>query len=120
MVILPELVLLAGALAFFVISLGKAPDEKLVRSTALLVGFATFAAACLAFRAQDTLFHGAYVVDRFSQLFKLLIGFALALLLTFSRNHKDIESRVRPEYFMFQMLSVLGLMMMVSAVELIL
>ena len=120
MVILPELVLLAGALAFFVISLGKAPDEKLVRSTALLVGFATFAAACLAFRAQDSLFHGAYVVDRFSQLFKLLIGFALALLLTFSRNHKDIESRVRPEYFMFQMLSVLGLMMMVSAVELIL
>ena len=77
MVILPELVLLAGALAFFVISLGKAPDEKLVRSTALLVGFATFAAACLAFRAQDSLFHGAYVVDRFSQLFKLLIGFAL-------------------------------------------
>lgn len=120
MVILPELVLLAGALAFFVISLSKAPDEKLVRSTALLVGFATFAAACLAFRAQDTLFHGAYVVDRFSQLFKLLIGFALSLLLAFSRNHKDIESRVRPEYFMFQMLSVLGLMMMVSAVELIL
>ena len=64
MVILPELVLLAGALAFFVISLGKAPDEKLVRSTALLVGFATFAAACLAFRAQDSLFHGALLIRK--------------------------------------------------------
>ena len=57
MVILPELVLLAGALAFFVISLGKAPEDKLVRSTALLVGFATFAAAVLAFNSQGTLFH---------------------------------------------------------------
>lgn len=120
MVILPELVLLAGALAFFVISLGKAPDEKLVRFTAILFGGATFVAACLAFHAQDTLFHGAYAIDQFSQLFKLLIAFSFALLLVFACNHKDIESRVRPEYFLFQMLSVLGLMLLVSSVELIL
>ena len=120
MVILPELVLLAGVLAFFVISLGKAPDEKTVRFTAMLFGGATLIAACLAFRAEATLFHGAYAVDRFSQLFKLLIAFAFALLLVFARNHKDIESRVRPEYHMFQLLSVLGLMLLVSSVELIL
>lgn len=119
MVILPELVLLAGALAFFLISLGKEPAATAVKTTAIVTGLATFLAACLAFRSQATLFYGVYAIDQFSQLFKLLIAGAYLLLLLATPNLKDINLRVRPEYYLFQVLSVLGLMLLVSSVELI-
>ena len=119
MVILPELVLLIGALAFFVISLGKMPNPQVAKFTALSFGFATFLAACLSFHSQATLFYGVYAVDQYSQLFKILIGFSLAMLLVVGQNLKGIADRVRPEYYLFLLLSVLGLMMLVSSVELI-
>lgn len=119
MVILPELVLLTGALAFFVVSLGKTPDRSVVKFTALFFGLATFIAACLSFQSQATLFYGVYAVDQYSQMFKVLIGFSLAILLVAGQNLKGIEVSVRAEYYLFLLLSVLGLMMLVSSVELI-
>jgi len=119
MVILPELVLLTGALAFFVVSLGKTPDRNVVKFTALFFGLATFIAACLSFQSQATLFYGVYAVDQYSQMFKVLIGFSLAILLVAGQNLKGIEVSVRAEYYLFLLLSVLGLMMLVSSVELI-
>lgn len=119
MAIFPEMILLAGALTFFVLSLGKKPDPNTVRRVALLTGWATFAAVCLAFRSQAGLFAGAYLVDQFSQLFKLLISLALVLQLLSGQQLKDILHDIRPEYYLFQILSVLGLMMLVSSVELI-
>jgi NADH-quinone oxidoreductase subunit N len=119
MVILPELVLLTGALAFFVISLGKTSDGRAAKFTALFFGFATFIATCLSFQSQGLLFYGAYAVDQYSQLFKVLIGFSLALLMVSGQNLKGVRNSIRPEYYMFLLLSVLGLMMLVSSVELI-
>jgi len=119
MVILPELVLLTGALAFFVVSLAKTPDPQVAKFIALFFGFATFLATCLCFHSQATLFYGVYVVDQYSQLFKILIGFSLAILLVAGQYLKGIADRVRPEYYLFLLLSVLGLMMLVSSVELI-
>lgn len=119
MSILPELVLLAGTLAFFLISLGKSPADQLIKTTAIVTGTATFLAACLTFRSQASLFDGAYAIDQFSQLFKVLIAGSYLLLLLATHNLKDIRLQVKPEYFMFQLLSVLGLMLLVSSVELI-
>lgn len=119
MVIFPELVLVAGALAFFVVSLSKAPDQNFIRYLAIFFGFATFVATCFSFSAQGVLFYGSYVVDQYSQLFKVLIGCSLAFLLVFGQNLRGIAPGIRPEYNMFLMLSVLGLMIMVSSVELI-
>ncbi len=119
MVILPELVLLTGALAFFVISLGNTSDGRAAKFTALFFGFATFIATCLSFQSQGLLFYGSYAVDQYSQLFKVLIGFSLALLMISGQNLKGVRNSIRPEYYMFLLLSVLGLMMLVSSVELI-
>ncbi|MBM9538015.1 NADH-quinone oxidoreductase subunit N [Desulfobulbus alkaliphilus] len=119
MVIFPELVLVAGALAFFAVSLSKTPDQNVIKYLAIFFGIATFAAACFSFSAQGILFHGTYVVDQYSQVFKVLIGCSLAFLLVFGHNPRGIAPRMRPEYYMFLMLSVLGLMIMVSSVELI-
>jgi NADH-quinone oxidoreductase subunit N len=117
MVILPELVLLAGALALFIVSLGKTPAAA--KSVALAFGFAAFAATLLSFHSQGSLFYGVYAVDQYSQLFKVMIGFALALLLISGQNLKGVSESVRPEYYLFLFLSVLGLMMLVSSVELL-
>jgi NADH-quinone oxidoreductase subunit N len=118
MVILPELVLIAGALALFLVSLGKNQSEQKIKSVAILFGLGTFAATLLAFHEQATLFYGAYAVDQYSQLFKVMIGAGLAIFLLFSQNLKAIDCKVRPEYYMFLLLSVLGLMMLVSSIEL--
>ncbi|MGE4400636.1 MAG: NADH-quinone oxidoreductase subunit N [Desulfobulbus sp.] len=118
MVILPELVLIAGALALFLVSLAKNVPEQTVKSVAIAFGLGTFAGTLLAFNEHATLFYGAYAVDQYSQLFKVMIGAALAIFLVFSHNLKAIELRIRPEYYMFLLLSVLGLMMLVSSVEL--
>lgn len=119
MVLLPELVLAAGALALFLVSLAKAPSVQTVKSVAIIFGLATFASTLLAFQSQGSLFYGAYAVDQYSQLFKVMIGFSLAALLIFGQNLKGISPDVRPEYYLFLLLSVLGLMMLVSSVELI-
>ncbi len=119
MVILPELVLLAGALALFLVSLDTTPSKQAAKSVAIVFGIATFAATLLSFQAQGTLFYGVYEVDQYSQLFKVMIGFSLSLLLILGQNLKGISPSVRPEYYLFLFLSVLGLMMLVSSVELL-
>ena len=119
MVILPELALAVGALALFFVSLSKTPSAQTAKAVAMVFGLATFAATLLAFQSQGSLFYGAYAVDQYSQLFKVLIGFSLSLLLVFGQNLKGIDPDIRPEYYLFLLLSALGLMLLVSSVELI-
>jgi len=119
MAILPELTLLTGAAAFFVLSLYRQIDSAQLKNTAVCFGFLTFIASLIAFKAEASLFFASYEVDLYSQLFKLMIGFGLAIALVFGQHLKDIDESVRPEYYMFLFLSALGLMMLVSSVELI-
>jgi len=119
MVILPELVLVVGALALFMVSLAKVPSQHLIKSVALAFGIATFVATLLSFQANGILFYGVYAVDQYSQLFKVMIGFSLAIALIFGQHLKGISPGVHAEYYFFLFLGVLGLMMLVSSVELI-
>lgn len=119
MVILPELVLVVGALTLFTVSLAKEPSQRLTKSAALVFGIATFVATLLSFQAKGILFYEVYAVDQFSQLFKVMIGFSLAVALIFGQNLKGISPIVHAEYYLFLLLGVLGLMMLVSSVELI-
>ncbi len=119
MAILPELVLTTGALFYFVVSLFKTPDIRLQQLSCMVIGLLTFITVCLTFSQQSMLFYGSYSVDSYSQMFKLLISFAFTIVVIFGQNLKGISDEVRPEYTMFLLLSVLGLMMLVSSVELI-
>ncbi len=65
------------------------------------------------------LFYKAYRVDLFSQTFKCLISLGLFLVIVLGQKFKSIEERLQPEFFMFLCLSALGLMLMVSSVELL-
>jgi NADH-quinone oxidoreductase subunit N len=115
---LPELVLLAGALALFVVTLGEA-RTTLARTVALLTACATLVAGVLALGTQADLFTGAYRVDLFSQLLKLVFAFGYACILLLSGDLPDIRGEIKPEYYLFLTLSIIGLVMLVSCVDVI-
>lgn len=119
MAILPELVLLTGATAFFVLSLFKQLEFSQVKNAAVCFGVVAFIGALIGLDDQALIFYGSYQVDLYSQLFKLMISFAVVIALIFGQHMKDIDESVRPEYYMFLFTSALGLMMVVSSVELI-
>lgn len=119
MAILPELMLLLGATAFFVLSLFNQLDFNQVKNAVICFGVVTFIAALISLNSQATMFYGSYEIDLFSQVFKLMISFGVAIVLIFGKNLKDIDESDRPEYYLFLFLSALGLMMVVSSVELI-
>ncbi len=119
MAILPELVLLTAALAFFALSLFTKLEFTQVKNSAICFGVLAIVASLVNFNSQATLFFGSYEIDPYSQLFKLMICFGLTIVLIFGQDLKDIEESVRPEYYMFLFLSALGLVMLVSSVELV-
>ncbi len=115
---LPELVLLAGALTLFVISLGEMRFRQAQRA-AVATAAATILACVVALGQNALLFDGAYRVDAFSQVLKLVFAIGFLLILLGSGDLSDIREDVKPEYFLFLSISVVGLTMLVSCVELI-
>ena len=118
MAFLPELALLAGMLVLFVICLGDA-HARAARLAALLVAAGTLVAAGLALGQEAVLFDGAYRVDAFSQIVKLVLAAGFLLVILASGDLSDIRDDVQPEYQLFLALHVTGLIMLVSSIELI-
>lgn len=118
MLFLPELYMLAVAVFFFFMSFAKLSH---VRNQALALFFSIIgiAVSVVSLNQSGDLFFKAYRVDLFSQIFKVLISLGFFLVIFLGRELKDIDERRHAEYFMFLTLSVLGLMLMVSSVELL-
>ncbi len=115
----PELYYLGAALVFFCLSLRRQVQVKVDYQVALAVAALGVAvsAACL-FQRGD-LFFKAYRVDLFSQIFKFALSLGLFLVLTISHNLAHIEERYHAEYYLFLTTTTVGMMMLVSAVELL-
>jgi NADH-quinone oxidoreductase subunit N len=114
----PELVLLCGALGLFVVSLGQS-RARLARGLALATSLAAIAAAAGCLGREATLFSGAYRVDLFSQGLKLVFAVGFMLIVLMSGGLDDIREEIKPEYYLFLAVSVSGLMMLVSCLDLI-
>lgn len=110
---LPELILLMGSLVLFAVSLGT-PKRDTLRSLVVILTTLVFLTSVLALKQNGTLFFGAYSVDIFSQLFKVLIASATLAVILFSPSGGGIREDVTAEYYMFLFIGVLGLMMLVS------
>jgi len=115
---LPELVLLSGALVLFGICLGESRGPQ-ARIAALATALATIVAGALAWGQQAVLFDGAYQVDPFSQGLKLVFAGSFTFILLLGGKLDDIRGEVKPEYYFFLTLSVSGLTLLVSCVEII-
>jgi len=120
MPVLPELIVIIGAMAFLMLGVFKGDNSTpLVEFGALVVLAAALVAVLLQPAAPVSLFGGSIVVDAFARFFKVLImiGAAAALIMSapFWRNHK----LNRFEFSVVVLLSVAGMMVMVSARDLI-
>ena len=114
----PELVLLAGCLLAFCMTLTEARTQTL-RLLVLCVGAAFAATSVSCLFAKGTLFYGAYRVDLFSQMVKSVMSVGFTLMLLFGADTKGISVRMRPEYYFFLLTSLLGLTLLSSSLELI-
>jgi NADH-quinone oxidoreductase subunit N len=114
----PEWILCLGILAVFCTTLTGSRFSK-AHWAALTAAVLAFAAAVLTLGENSIHFHGTYQVNLFSQIFKFLILFGLCSLLLFGRELKDIREDAKPEYLFFLLAATLGLLVLVSSVELI-
>jgi len=115
----PELYYLGLAFILFLMSLRRQPQpERDYRVIVVLTGLG-FVVALLCLGQEGDLFFKAYRVDLFSQIFKAALALGLFLVLMISRNPAHIEERVRAEFFLFLTTCTLGMMMLVSSVELL-
>jgi len=119
MLFAPELALLFGSLLLFFLSLSSGSGGRQARNMTLAIALVAVVLTFAGFSQQGSLFYAVYKVDQFSQLFKLLIGCGLVVVLLFGGELKGVSDEVRPEYYLFLLLSTLGLVMLVSSVELL-
>ena len=118
MLFLPELTILGAGLLFFLLTLGK-PSEATIKNCAIAAAAVILLASVLCLNQGGSLFYGAYRVDLFSQVFKVLIAAATLVVFLFGNSLVGIKQDSRPEYYLFLLVSNLGLMMLVSSVELL-
>jgi NADH-quinone oxidoreductase subunit N len=114
----PELLLIFGALMLFIIALGTGRD-RLAATVTACAGLTALVACSATLGCRGDLFFHAYRIDLFSQLFKLFILLGLSAVTLFGRRLNDIRDDIRPEYFLFLLIATLGLVMLVSCVEMI-
>ncbi len=110
---LPETYLILVALFFFVQSMWKS-SAKMNQRLAFVLSAVGVLISIYSLDARGDLFHKAYRVDLFSQVFKFLLSLGLFLIIFLGQKLKGIEESHQPEFFMFLFLSSLGLMIMVS------
>ncbi|PIY21333.1 MAG: NADH-quinone oxidoreductase subunit N [Deltaproteobacteria bacterium CG_4_10_14_3_um_filter_60_8] len=114
----PELFLLLGSLVLFFLTLGDSRGNH-SKSVATVIGVINLGLCLFCLHQQGELFYHAYRVDLFSQFFKLIIAAGFLVVLLLGRALKGVRDGVRSEYYLFMLLSVLGLVMLVSSVELL-
>ena len=118
MLFLPELTLLGAGLILFFLSLGQ-PGSGRVKTVAITLAAVTLLGTLLCLKSEGTLFYSAFKVDLFSQIFKVLIALGTLAILIFSSEDSGIKHKTQSEYYLFLFMSVLGLMMLVSSMELL-
>jgi len=117
MLILPELTIFLFSVLFLFISTRSKKGNIL--PYAKLFSALVFLISLISISKSGELFSGAYRIDLFSQVFKMLILLGFCLVIFMFENKEEIDDEFLPEYFMFIGFSALGLMMLVSSVELI-
>ncbi len=116
----PELVLAVGAMALLMIGVFRGERSTLFVSwLAVLVLIAAGLAVAWLPPGRLEGFNGSFVVDEFARFLKVLalIGSACAILMSFS--YLQVESQRRFEYPVLIVLSTLGMLMLISATDLL-
>ncbi len=119
---LPELIIAAGAMLLLMLgAFGRAVPGRDVAATVIAIGVLLLAAGFLAADPVEraTLFEGAFIADGFARFMKLLVLAASALVLIMSVGNLSRLALLSYEYTVLFLLAVLGMMLMISAGDLI-
>ncbi len=120
--LLPELIIAIGAMTLLMVGVFRPETQK----EAIFIGWLSIillaaAGAVIVFGPQktETLFNGAFISDRFSHFMKLLVlgGSGIAILLCFD-EFRD-QKIMKFEYPILVLLATVGMMVMISAGDLI-
>jgi len=115
----PEAVALLGAFVLFAMAVFGACRHTLWW-TSTIFATATLVASALWLHARgEPFFEGIYLVDSFSQLLKVAIALGLTLTVLVSRDSGSVQEHARGDMPIFLFLGSVGLMMLVSATELV-
>lgn len=115
---LPELAILITGLLFFVLCLKKISPIKL-HNIATTAAVCIFFTSCFSLNQKADLFYNGYEVNYFSQVIKMLLCGSAVLVLLAGNYFKNINISFKGEYYLFYFMSLLGLVILASAVELI-
>ncbi|MBX9804767.1 MAG: NADH-quinone oxidoreductase subunit NuoN [Alphaproteobacteria bacterium] len=118
--IFPELVLLGSAFILLIIGLfrGEYAFHRVMLISKIALA-AVFIIVCATHPAREVAFQGAFVSDAFSILMKALVLGSALIVLMVSRKSLASEDIAQYEYPILVLLAVLGMMVMISANDLI-
>jgi NADH-quinone oxidoreductase subunit N len=120
--LLPEFVLGIGAMVVLMLGVSIAQSE---RSSAIVNGFCVLVlvlagvAVAMAPPGREVLFGGSFVVDDYARFLKILTLTGSAGALVLSLDYLTIEKQQKFEYGALFLLSTLGMLMLISASDLI-
>ena len=118
LILFPEIYFLGVAILFLVLSMAR-PNGRRDFGMALFLAGLGVIVTIGTIRVEGTLFHGAYRIDLFSQIFKSLSSLGLFLVLCLCRNLSGIREERHSEFYLLLSTATLGMMLLVSSIELL-
>src|ERR1700760_4904017 len=118
--LLPEIILAAGAMALLMLGVYRTPrTEILIDVLSIILLIIAGVAVVLLPAGKLTAFGGSFVVDDFARFLKVLAigGSAAAILMSIDYDRREGQQRF--EYSVLIVLSTLGMLMLISAADLI-
>jgi NADH-quinone oxidoreductase subunit N len=120
MAIFPELMVATLAMLLLVLSVaGKEENYRLISRLSVLALIVGCAAVYHANAGSGTAFGGLFIVDGFATYMKMLVLCGTAVSVLLATKYLERENINRVEYPVLMLFSVLGMMMMISANDLI-
>ena len=114
----PEIYFLAVAVVFLLLSLARLNGRRDFSAALFLAGLGVVVTLATV-RLEGSLFSGAYRVDLYSQVFKGLLSLGFFLVVCLCSNLNGIEEERHSEFYLFLATCTLGMMLLVSSVELL-
>src|SRR5437762_7699702 len=117
--VIPEIFLAVAAMALLMLGVFRQRVGELIEIAAILALAVTAALVIWMPGARESAFGGAFVVDTFARVMKVLTLFGSAVAIILSVNFMKSEKVERLEYPILVLLATLGMLMMISANDLV-